>query len=50
MLVETSKTDLYPEYVYPYKDKILLLLESLLDVMGPVKSAHYQVVDQPRKW
>lgn len=36
MLVETSKTELYPEYVYLYEDKILPLLESLLDVMGPV--------------
>lgn len=36
MLVETSKTNLYPEYIYLYEDKILPLIEPLLDVMGPV--------------
>lgn len=36
MLVEESKTELYPEYIYPFKDKILLLLEFLLAVIGPV--------------
>lgn len=36
MLVEESKTELYAEYIYPCKDKILLLLESLLAVIGPV--------------